>query len=403
MNNRRAYLQLALGTLNSMFLGIAYTWSLFVQPIESSMGWLRSQTSLIFTLMMVFFFAGCFAGSLLVSRFPLRRILLVSAIAFLICFNVCASAQHLVSFYIAYGIVNGFVNGTAYFAVMNTANKWFMKKIGFASGIMLTGFALGSFILGSVIASAITVLGWRATFRCYSILFFVLMVVMAFTVHLPPDYAAGNGKGDREGANGFFDDLRTGCFKSYFLLHLFVMAIGVTTIGNIAVLTAYTGASPAMGVIGTGSVAIGNGGFRTLFGKLYYKLGAKTTFLLVCILALTSTILLVVSLQFKMTGLLIIALFLAGASYGSVATCGSAFPMDYFGATNYNRNFGIILTSGVLSSIIGTLLVGLVQTRFGSYPLSFLILIIYAIAACISYKFIPSPDKFIEIRKSKTI
>ncbi|MGE4484680.1 MAG: MFS transporter [Oscillospiraceae bacterium] len=393
MDNRRAYLQLALGTLNSMFLGIAYTWSLFVQPIESSMGWVRSQTSLIFTLMMVFFFAGCFAGSLLVSRFPLRRILLISAAAFLICFNVCASAQHLLSFYIAYGVLNGFTNGTAYFAVMNTANKWFMKRIGFASGIMLTGFALGSFILGSPISSAITVLGWRATFRCYSILFFVLMAVMAFTVHLPPDYIAGSGK--RGGnSHGFFEDLRTGCFRSYFLMHLFVMTIGVTTIGNIAVLTAYTGASPAMGVIGTGSVAIGNGGFRTLFGKLYYKLGAKTTFLLVCILALTATVLLVVSLQFKMTGLLIVALFLAGASYGSVATCGSAFPMDYFGPVNYNKNFGIILTSGVMSSILGTLVVGLVQTKFGSYPLSFLVLFVYAVAACISFKFIPSPDKF---------
>lgn len=393
MDRKRAYIQLALGTVNSMFLGIAYTWSLFVQPIERDMGWLRSQTSLIFTLMMMFFFAGCFAGSLLVTRFPLRRILLVSAVAFLVSFNVCASAQSLLPLYIAYGAVNGFTNGTAYFAVMNTSNKWFMERIGFASGIMLAGFALGSFILGSPVSFAISTFGWRATFRCYSVLFFVLMLVMAFAVHLPPGYRSGSAV-SAGGKRADLSDIRTGCFAAYFLMHMFVMAIGVTTIGNIAVLTAYTGASPAMGVIGTGAVAIGNGGFRALFGKLYYKLGAKPTFMLVCILALSASVLLIVSLRFKLTVLLMTALFLAGAAYGSVATCGSAYPMEYFGPANYNRNFGIILSSGVVSSFIGTMFVGLVQTKTGSYTLSFLILLVYAVAACVSFKFIPTPEKF---------
>jgi len=390
---KNRYFQLVLGTVNSALLGVAYAWSLFVAPIEESLGLLRSQTSLIFTLMMVFFFLGCFGGSILLARFSLRKILIASAFVFFASFHICALAQSAVPFYFAYGAAAGLTTGVAYFDVMNTVNKWFADKIGFASGIMLTGFALGSLLLGSSVSHAISALGWRGTFRMYAFVFLTVLLIMAFTVRLPEGYSPGE-PGTVSGGLSFSEVLHTRCFWAYFMLHMFVCTIGVATIGNAAQLVDYTGASARMAVIGTGVIALGNGGCRVLYGRLYYRLGAKATLVTVCAIAVSAAALLLFSLSFKLLWLLMPAMFLAGASYGSVATCGSAFPMEYFGPRPYNNCFGLIMTSGALSSVIGSMLVGFLQSRFGSYPLSFSILAAWAVLACVCFFLIPRPEAF---------
>lgn len=395
MNKKYIYYQLVLGTLSAVFLGLAYSWSLFIQPIESSMGWNRSQTSLIFSLMMVFFFGGIFISGFLIARVPLRKILLASSISFLISFNICANAQNLLPIYIAYGVVNGLTTGISYFCIMNVVSRWFKDRMGVASGIMMTGFALGSFVLGSPVLSIISELGWRSTFNCYSFLFFLLMIVMAFALKLPPKVDSFPEKVDLNNTNSYTtaEMIRTDCFKWYALMAIFVFTIGVTTIGNIAVLISYTGASAAMAVIGTGAVSIGNGGSRVLFGYLYYKIGVKKTLLLVNLITLTASVLLIISLYMRNIWLLLPALLFAGASYGSISPCGSAVSMEYFGPAYYSQNFGINSTMGGVSSLVGTMVVGVLQAKFNSYSLSFSILLIYSIVAFIFYKFIPSSDQ----------
>jgi OFA family oxalate/formate antiporter-like MFS transporter len=143
-------------------------------------------------------------------------------------------------------------------------------------------------------------------------------------------------------------------------------------------------------VLGTGAVSIGNGGARALFGCLYYRLGAKRTLLLVALLALTAAVLLIVSLLIKNSPLLLAALLFAGTAYGSESSCVSAFVMDYFGAAYFSLNYSLICAMGIVSSIIGTFLVGILQTRFNSYPLSFSVLLIYALVSAALYRLIPS-------------
>ncbi|HIY82768.1 MAG TPA: MFS transporter, partial [Candidatus Rubneribacter avistercoris] len=48
-----------------LFLGLIYGWSLFIAPLEADFGWARSDTSLIFTISMVFFCVGNLAAGTL--------------------------------------------------------------------------------------------------------------------------------------------------------------------------------------------------------------------------------------------------------------------------------------------------------------------------------------------------
>ncbi len=50
------------GFILLIFLGMIYAWSIFIRPLEAEFGWLRSQTSLIFTISMIGFCVGNLAA-----------------------------------------------------------------------------------------------------------------------------------------------------------------------------------------------------------------------------------------------------------------------------------------------------------------------------------------------------
>ena len=58
MNKKIRLFYGVVGFILLIFLGVSYAWSIFVQPLEEEFGWLRSQTSIAFTISMVFFCVG---------------------------------------------------------------------------------------------------------------------------------------------------------------------------------------------------------------------------------------------------------------------------------------------------------------------------------------------------------
>lgn len=64
---------LAAGMAISLTCGSLYVWSVFTLPLEELYGWSRSESSLVFTLMIVFFAGGMGTGGFLADRFGPRR------------------------------------------------------------------------------------------------------------------------------------------------------------------------------------------------------------------------------------------------------------------------------------------------------------------------------------------
>jgi len=191
MNSKR-WVYLGMGTLTLLFLGLIYAWSIFRTPIgELFPDWSISQLSLTFTISMIFFCLGGFAGGVLSKKLSIRARMLISAVMLLIGFFMVsmvktdAPGSSLTMLYIFYGVFGGGGVGFAYNGVIGTLNKWFPDKVGLASGIMLMGFGLGGLVLGSIVNSMIGSMGILPVFRLLGIVICIVCVLAAFIIKAP--------------------------------------------------------------------------------------------------------------------------------------------------------------------------------------------------------------------------
>ena len=149
MNTNKRWVYLGMGTLTLLFLGLIYAWSIFRTPFgELFPDWSISQLSMTFTISMIFFCLGGFAGGVLSKKLSIRTRMLISAVMLLVGFFAVSMVKpdspssSLIMLYIFYGVFGGGGVGFAYNGVIGTLNKWFPDKVGLASGIMLMGFGL---------------------------------------------------------------------------------------------------------------------------------------------------------------------------------------------------------------------------------------------------------------------
>ena len=383
-------------------LGLAYAWSMFVGPIEDSMGWVRTQTSLVFTASMICFFAGNTLGGFLSMRFSLKKVFIASAVSFGVAFGICSVSTQVWQLCIFYGIFGGLTTGCSYMALQSNISKWFYDRMGFALGTMMMGFALGSFILGAGVNKLILQIGWRLTFRVMAAVYFAVLVLMAVLIAPPAADSQQGGRGPavpaEQLARGYkpSEMLRTREFWTFFLTGSFTMAISVTVIGNIAVVAASLGASPAVCVLATGAVSIGNAICRVISGSLYDKKGRKFTLRLISWLALISSSLLEIAVIMKSLPLLFIAFLAVGANYGCISPIHSVVLRDYFGYRFHSVNYGINGLNGTISSVAGAMLAGVIQTNTGNYALSFAMLPFYGAIAFVLVHILKDPKDWHE-------
>lgn len=170
-----------------LFLGLIYGWSLFIAPLEADFGWARSDTSLIFTISMIFFCVGNLVAGWLSKRLSPRAIIFIAAVAAGVGFLASSFTQVLPWIFVSYGVFCGFAVGVAGNCSLATALKWFPDRQAVASGCMLMGMGFGSAVLGPPVNTLLAAIGWRTTFQVLAVVFFVILAIGAVVLHNPPE------------------------------------------------------------------------------------------------------------------------------------------------------------------------------------------------------------------------
>lgn len=404
MNTNKRWLYLGTATLTLLFLGLIYAWSIFRTPLsEIFPDWSISQMSLTFTISMIFFCLGGFAGGLMSKKFSVRMRFLISAVMLFIGFFVVSTvktdnpAGSLTMLYIFYGVFGGGGVGLAYNTVIGTLNKWFPDKVGLASGIMLMGFGLGGLVLGSVVNSMIGAMGILPVFKILGIVIAVICVLAAFIIKAPSaednaaltELAAAQLKTATASAAAApakdytaGEMLRTARFWFFTIWAILLNSAGLLVINSAANISVAFGGTAVLGMI----VSLFNGAGRIVAGNNFDKFGRKMATIV------NNSFMLLAGLFLTLGGMssryifILIGLIFVGLAYGGCPTITSAYINKAFGPANFPTNFSIANFSLIPAATIGPMISSaLLESAGGSYNTNFYAIIGFSAAALVMW------------------
>ena len=373
-----------IGFLILVFLGVIYAWSIFIQPLEQEFGWLRSQTSSIFSISMVFFCVGNLAAGVIMPRFGPRVGIFLAAATIGIGFMGSSFTFALPMIFISYGVLCGFAVGLGANIVLTVSLSWFANQPGIASGALLMGFGFGSMVLGPIVTWMLSFLNWRMTFRVLAVIFFILLCIGAVLLVNPPESETKKASG-KEGAGGAKDFttkemLGSMVFKIGFLWLVLLSSGGLALIGN-AVPAAMDVLSGQMGeaeariaaTSAMGMISLFNGCGRFGSGMIWDKKGLIATLLSVTGVYIAAMVLLAYAAHSRSFPLLVVGFIVLGTGYGGTISFGSAMTRGLFGQTHYSMNYACMTCNMVFAALIGPTLSAYLRTSNGTYLYSYLV------------------------------
>lgn len=143
---KKRWIYVVNGVVILLFMGCSYAWSVFVVPLEYSYGWSRSETSLAFTLNLIFFSIGSIMVGIFSKKLSFSTILKIAAVMISIGFFTSSFVERVELIYLTYSFLCGCGIGAGYSCVISSAPLWFPEKSGMITGILLMGYALSTAI-----------------------------------------------------------------------------------------------------------------------------------------------------------------------------------------------------------------------------------------------------------------
>lgn len=379
----KRWINLVIGTIVMMLLGMVYSWTIFVKPLEAEFMWQRSSTTTAFTVCMICFILGLISYGFIMPRFNTRLITVFAAIILLTGFFLCSKINLLWQLYIFYGVFIGLGVGISYNSVMSTIIKWFPDKKGIISGILTMGFGLGGFILSPSIVKLIASFGWRQTFLflAFGLSFFVALA--SFATVLPSKEFLNSFNNTANTGSKMPQDippsktLKTPTFWFYFLWSVLIMSSGLLVLGHASLYaTDDLGVTVTYAGIATGILSLANGFGRVLTGLTYDKFGIKKSMLATSTYTLIAAVILLCSSWLHSVPLMILGFIFTGFSYGGAPATGSVFTMEYYGAKYFPLNYAFSSSGMIPSAILGPMMASFLFETFSAYTYSFIFMVV---------------------------
>ncbi|MDZ7834692.1 MAG: MFS transporter [Alkalibacterium sp.] len=167
------------GVLMQLCIGGIYTWSLFNQPLVEAYGWARTEVYTAYSLI-VFIFAlvTIFSGRLQDTVGP-RKVGTIGILLFSAGLIMASFARSLPLLYFGYSVLGGIGVGMVYVCPLSTSLKWYPKKKGMVTGIIIGAFGLGGFVFNFVLSYLIRTIGVSSTFLVQGLVYAVVGLIGA--------------------------------------------------------------------------------------------------------------------------------------------------------------------------------------------------------------------------------
>jgi len=395
------WIVIATFTLVLCAYGTYYTLPVFYPALKAEFTWSRTQLSGVGSLVLLA--TGLFSpiAGWLTDHYGARVSLALGSsmsAAALLCMSALQKLSHLYLAAILFGVG---MAGLSVLPVQMLIAKWFVRRRGLATGIVISGMGLGGTVGSVVVAALVAAQGWRSSFLYEGVFLFLSGLLLAIFVlreapserGLDPDgglivlASSSTGESGTPGLS-FPEALRSSAF---WLLGFSSFCATSAGIGVIQHLVLYMGtlkyelprASLMLSTLLFSSV-LGRAGFGWLSDWLSRR---HTLVLAYCALGLGTTLLV---LGRGKTALLVMAITV-GLGYGGSIVLLALTAVEVFGTKSLGKILGTLLIFFTAGGSLGPVLVGVLSDHFGNYYFGFLPLPAVAFTGAALLLIMPKP------------
>ena len=391
--------------LISLYVGgvIFYGFTAIFEPIRNEFGWSSAQISIAASI------RGLEVGLLapligiLIDRWGPRRLVFSGVIFMALGLVLLSRVTSLGMFYTAFVLISIGLSGCSMTLLMTTVANWFRKKVGIASGIVISGYGLGG-LLVPVIVALIDTHQWRMAMviLAFGLLALVLPLSLLFR-HKPEQYGYlpdGEAKSTVKPDSGLAQSqtvefsigakqaLKTRAFWHISLAFTYhIMAVNAIVIHVMPYLSSIGVVRSMSSLVATAiplTSIVGRLGFGWLGDKLNRKGVTAISFAMMCLGALCFGYAATAGIW-----LLVPFFILFGIGYGGSNTMRPSLIREFFGRTNFGTIFGFIMGVNMLGSMLGPPLAGWVFDTWGSYQGMWFVLV--ALGAAAAFTILSTP------------
>ena len=387
----------------SLYTGgvVFYGFTAFFEPLADKFNWSYAQISFAASL------RGMEAGLLaplvgmLVDRWGPRRLLVGGAIITSLGLILLSRTTSLGMFYGAFILLAIGLNACSSTVLMTAVAKWFRRKIGIATGIMLCGYGFSGLLI-PVIVNLIDTYEWQKAITILAIGLLAVCLPLSLLVRHKPEQYGYQPDGEAANAVIFNNNLapakiaevnvgtrqavKSRTFWHITLALLCQMLLLSAVITHVMPYLSSIGIARAKSSIIASAIPLTSIGGRLGLGWLGDRLD-KRRVMAGALAMMCGGLLCFGFASSEATWLLVPFLILFGIGYGGTNTLRASAIAEFFGRSNFGAIHGIVIGIMMLGNIAGPPLAAWVFEKWGSYQpiwLAFAGLAVAAILAVIT-------------------
>jgi len=159
--------------------GIWAIFGVFFEPMLTEFGWTRAELSVASSLSILFLTLFGIAGGKFTDRFGARLYVTACGLLLGLGFFLMSRVNTIWQVYLVYGVMIGIGMSGFWVPMMATIARWFVKRRGMMTGIVLAGGGVGITIMPPLVARLIITYGWRISYIWVGLVTMIIIIVAA--------------------------------------------------------------------------------------------------------------------------------------------------------------------------------------------------------------------------------